>query len=149
MKVTNLAKGVANLPYISDNWTRESMLRIPWFPSVMSHRTLTAITRFLHFANNTTALTHDDPSYDRLRTVRKVIEILQRRFQELYTPGMCVSIDESMIGSRARLSFLQYLPKKPMKWGIKVWVCAEAKTGYIHTFDIYTGQGESCEHGLG
>ena len=33
-----------------------------------------------------------------------------------------------MIGTRGRLSFLQYLPKKPTKWGIKLWVCAESKT---------------------
>ena len=26
-----------------------------------------------------------------------------------------------------------------IKWGIKVWVCADAVTGYVHTFEIYTG----------
>ena len=31
-----------------------------------------------------------------------------------------------MIGTKCRLSFIQYLPAKPTKWGIKVWVCADA-----------------------
>ena len=54
--------------------------------------------------------------------------MIQEQSQKLYVPGKEVSIDESMIGTKARLSFLQYLPKKPTKWGVKVWVCSEAKT---------------------
>ena len=33
-----------------------------------------------------------------------------------------------------------YLPKKPTKFGIKVFVNSEAKTGYVLSFDIYTGK---------
>ena len=51
-----------------------------------------------------------------------------------------MSIDESMIGTMCRLSFIQYLPAKPTKWGIKVWVCSDAATGYILSFSIYTGK---------
>lgn len=40
------------------------------------------------------------------------------------------------------------MPKKPTKWGIKVWVLSEAKTGYIYDFRIYTGKGEVHEQGL-
>ena len=31
------------------------------------------------------------------------------------------------------------MPKKPTKWGIKVWVCSDSVCGYIVTFDVYTG----------
>ena len=48
-----------------------------------------------------------------------------------------------MIGTKCRLSFIQYLPKKPVKWGIKVWVCADAVNGYIYTFDVYCGANSS------
>ena len=44
-----------------------------------------------------------------------------------------------MIGTRCRISFLQYMPKKPTRFGIKVWVIAEAKTGYVLDFAVYTG----------
>ena len=44
-----------------------------------------------------------------------------------------------MIGTRCRIAFLQYIPKIPTKFGIKVWVLAEAKTRYVLDFDIYTG----------
>ena len=31
------------------------------------------------------------------------------------------------------------MPKKPAKFGVKVWVNAETKTGYILNFQVYTG----------
>jgi len=31
------------------------------------------------------------------------------------------------------------MAKKPVKWGIKVWVCSDSVNGYIVTFDVYTG----------
>ena len=52
---------------------------------------------------------------------------------------------------QCRVSFLQYLPKKPFKFGVKVWVLAEAKTGYVIGFQIYTGttSSENTSKGLG
>ena len=55
-------------------------------------------------------------------------------------PGQQLSIDESMIGTKCRLSFIQYLQAKPTKWGIKMWVCSDAATWYILSFSIYTGK---------
>ena len=50
-----------------------------------------------------------------------------------------------------RSSMKQYLPKKPIKRGFKVWVRAESRTGYFADFNVYTGKTESSEgeHGLG
>ena len=64
---------------------------------------------------------------------------LSSKCLELYNPHSQISIDKSMIGTKCRLSFIQYLPKKPMKWGIKVWVCADSVNGYIYIFDVYCG----------
>ena len=66
----------------------------------------------------------------------------------MYGPGMHISVDESMIGTKGRLSFLQYMPEKPTKWGIKLLVCCESTTGYIYNYQVYTGKAEHCEHGL-
>jgi len=32
---------------------------------------------------------------------------------------------------------------KPTKWGVKVWVNSESKTGYVVRFDIHTGKQHS------
>jgi len=54
-----------------------------------------------------------------------------------------------MVGTRCRISFLQYLPKKSTKFGIKVWINAKAKTGYVLNFQVYTGsETKAKEKGL-
>jgi len=34
----------------------------------------------------------------------------------------------------------QYMPMKPVKRGIKVWVCTEALSGFVCDFHVYTGK---------
>ena len=31
------------------------------------------------------------------------------------------------------------MPKKPTKWGIKAWVLADSRTGYVHNLQLYSG----------
>ena len=45
-----------------------------------------------------------------------------------------------MIPFKGRLSFKQYMKDKPMKYGIKVFVLADGKYGYIKRIQIYTGK---------
>ena len=42
-----------------------------------------------------------------------------------------------MIGTKYSIYFLQYIPKKPTKWGIKAFVNAESSTGYVLKFEMY------------
>ena len=51
-----------------------------------------------------------------------------------------MSIDEAMVKYKGRVFFGIYMPKKPIKWGIKVWMIAEPKTGYISNFTVYLGK---------
>ena len=54
-----------------------------------------------------------------------------------------------MIAFKGRLSFLQYLPRKPHKWGMKAWVLADARNGYTWNWKLYTGKEEGqVEMGL-
>ena len=42
------------------------------------------------------------------------------------------------------------MPKKPIKCGIKVWAQADAKTGFVSSFEVYTEKkGDKVETGLG
>ena len=63
--------------------------------------------------------------------MRFLIDALNQRYEVVYKPDGHLSIDESMIKFKGRLSFRQYLPNKPIKWGIKVWAMCESKTGYM------------------
>ena len=43
----------------------------------------------------------------------------------------------------------QYIPKKPIKRGFKVWVHSDGHTGYVCQFDVYSGRDGASEVGLG
>ena len=45
-----------------------------------------------------------------------------------------------MIKFRGRLAFRQYMPAKPTKYGIKVWMRSDPTNGYTNVFQIYTGK---------
>ena len=70
--------------------------------------------------------------------------------ESLYAPTRNLSIDKEMIGTKSRVSFIQYMPKKPQKIGIKLWELRESLTGYCFHIHIYTGKADSegVEHGL-
>lgn len=60
------------------------------------------------------------------------------------------SIDECMVKFKGRCSLKQYMPKKPIKKGFKIWARCDAKTGYLYQFQIYTGKVDGIENeGLG
>ena len=63
---------------------------------------------------------------DKLGKVRPLLTHLQRGLPQLFTPGVALSLDEAMIKFNGRLSWKQYMPKKPIKWGVKLWVLSDA-----------------------
>lgn len=57
----------------------------------------------------------------------------------IYEPSKNISIDEGMIAYKGQLSFRQYMPAKPTKYGIKVWMAADSDNGYMANFSVYLG----------
>lgn len=45
-----------------------------------------------------------------------------------------------MIGFQGRLSFHQYMPAKPTKYRIKVWMAADASNGFVNNHKVYLGK---------
>ena len=90
-----------------------------------------------------------EPGYNELFRLDVLPSTLNEKFDMVYASTRDLSIDEQMIGTKARVSFIQYMPKKLKKFGIKLWALCEAKTGYCLQFQIYTGKSDTGqEHGL-
>ena len=64
---------------------------------------------------------------------------LLERFKNCYNLHRDVAIDESMIGFKGHLWFIQYIPKKPTKWGMKA-VLADSLSGYTYNWKLYAGK---------
>ena len=74
-----------------------------------------SILRFQHLNDSTKYIPKGQPGYDALYKLRTFMDPLLENFQAAYSLGH-ISIDESMIGFKGRLYFIQYMPYKPNKW---------------------------------
>ena len=79
------------------------------------------LLKFLHLADNSKQVAQGQPGYDKLFKLRPFMDPLIHSFKEMFIPQQQLSIDEAMISYKGQLSFLQYLPKKPKRWGMKAW----------------------------
>ena len=137
-----ITMGIVDLPSVKDYWSTIWPFHTPHFSKLLSRDRFLLFLKFLHLADNTKQVPRGQPGYDKLFKLRPFVDPLIRSFQEMFVPQKQLSIDEGMISYKGRLSFLQYLPKKPQKWGMKVWVLADSKLGYTYNWKLYCGKEE-------
>ena len=132
--------GIAHLPSMDDYWTKDPFLHYAPIADRMPRWRFRELSRYLHFVNNEDLAQRGDPTYDRLGKVRPLINHLSSKFATLYHPSKDVAVDEVMIKFQGRSSLKQYMPLKPIKRGIKVWVLGDSTNGYFSRFEVYTGR---------
>ncbi|XP_032419785.1 piggyBac transposable element-derived protein 4-like [Xiphophorus hellerii] len=77
---------------------------------------------------------------DKLAVIREVWDKWVERLPYLYNPGPEVTVDEQLVPFKGRCPFWQYMPSKPAKYGIKVWVACDAKSSYAWNMQMYMGK---------
>uniref|UniRef100_A0A3P8SVH4 PiggyBac transposable element-derived protein domain-containing protein n=1 Tax=Amphiprion percula TaxID=161767 RepID=A0A3P8SVH4_AMPPE len=80
---------------------------------------------------------------DKLAAFRVLWEKWFARLPLLFNPGVDVCVDEQLVGFKGRCGFRQYMPNKPAKYGIKIWVTCDVATSYAWRMQIYTGKPHS------
>ena len=75
-----------------------------------------------------------DPQHDNLFTVRPVLDHIIQCFKMELRPQKDLSVDEVLVKFKGQLGMKQYMPMKPIKHGIKVWVCTKASSGFVCDF---------------
>lgn len=129
--------GIVKKPSYTMYWSTDHTIQTPIFAECMSLRRIQIILQFLHFVDA------DEGSIDKIRKVRPVLEYLVERFQEIYRPGRDISIDETLLRFKGRLSLKQCNLSKRARFGIKLYKTCESVTGYVYNCTIYTGKDES------
>ena len=142
----SILMGVNHVPSLDDYWSRDQRLRYAPIADRIPRWRFREISRYLHFVDNDHLAPRGDPAHDRLGKVRPLITHLSNKFVEVYDPSREVAVDEAMIKFQGHSSLKQYMPMKPIKRGIKVWVLGDSTNGY---FSRYTGKGEERVEGLG
>ena len=131
--------GLVSYPTIEDSWVTSWPFATTTFNSIMMRDRFSLIMRFLHLNDSSKYIPKGQPGYDALYKLRPFADPLISNFQSAFSLGREISVDESMIGFKGRLWFIQYMPKKPTKWGMKAFVLADSVTGYTYNWRLYTG----------
>ena len=108
----------------------------------------TLLSCYLHFCNEEDALPKTHVNYDKLYKIRFLLQHLQQKFQVQHVPHQQVSVDECMVPFHIRLGFKQYCKDKPVMFGIKVFLLADATNGYNYNFNVYSGKDADSHFGL-
>lgn len=135
-----VALSVMQVPSYSIAWGSSRIFSLPGICQVMTKNRFEKISKYLHLNDKNAQVPRGHPNYDKLYLVRPVLEHVNQKCLENYNPPRDQSVDEAMVAYRGRLSFRQYLPAKPTKYGIKVWMRASSTSGYCHEFQVYTGR---------
>ena len=135
-----LLMGVVQLPGYRHYWSKRPDLRQHAIASIMTVNRYERITRAFHLNDSEKNPPRGSPNHDKLHKVRPVIDNSKKQFPAHYQPHKNMAVDEAMIKFKGRCSFLQYIPSKPCKWGIKAWGLAASESFYLLNFDVYTGK---------
>ena len=138
--------GIVKLPSIYDYWQTSEIFHYSPIASRISRDRFSEISRYLHFVDNTILSPPGTQEYDRLGKVRGILDMFKAQFLAIHKE---VSIYEAMVAYKGRSSMKQYLPKKPIKRGFKIWMRADAVNGYVSEFSVYTGKVKDAPGALG
>ena len=135
-----LYMGIVKLPEMRHHWEQGIVLRPSAASSIMPRDRFMLILKFLHLNNDAY-----DFKTDSLYKVRQFLLTLLPNFKKFYQLEENISIDEKMIKFTGRSHMKQYVKNKAVKWGFKVFILAEASSGYVYDWKLYEGKKYSTQ----
>ncbi|XP_022109380.1 piggyBac transposable element-derived protein 4-like [Acanthaster planci] len=77
---------------------------------------------------------------DKFAPIRDIFDQFAASCRRYYSAGENVPVDKQLVPFRGRCPFLQYMPSKPAKYGIKFWLCVDVDTHYTLNIFLYLGK---------
>ena len=121
---------------VSEIWNEKSVHYIDVVCATMTRERFKLLSRYITFDDIHTR-------EDRVQTdkkffkFRQVFNHIRAKCQTAYEPGCHTCVDEELYPFRGRFQARQYMPKKPARYGIKIWQLVDSKTHYLLNFDVY------------
>lgn len=141
----SLYMGVVKLPNRRMYWSPKT--RIDAVAETMPRNRFDDILRILHFNDNSKQKGIGEEGYNKLFKIQPITDHLRGKFKGVVLPETYHAIDEMMIAFKGHHSLKMYMPKKPTKWGYKLWVRAGV-SGYVYDFEISGGNTKGPPDGV-
>ena len=135
-----IGMGLVVKPKLSDYWTVDPIMCTPGFGQIMTRNRFELILKFFHLADNAKLIPRNQEGHDPIFRVREMLNRYADRCRTVYIPDQEIALDEATVPWKGNLSFKIYNPKKPVKFGIKIYMLCESKSGYISEWQVYTGK---------
>ena len=87
----------------------------------MSRTRYQEILRYLHFVDNNTLTPRDQDGYNKLGKIQPLLNLILPKFQETYCPSRNLSVDETLVKFKGKLSWKQFIKDKPARFGLKLF----------------------------
>ncbi|XP_067940184.1 piggyBac transposable element-derived protein 4-like, partial [Watersipora subatra] len=139
-----LLMGIVKKPTLSSYWSTDPLLSTPVFSKMISRNRFLMVLSSLHFTDNS-----ENPAGNKLFKLGSVFAMICDRLSSVLLPGKFISIDESLLAWKGRLSFRQYIPSKRSRFGIKLFALCDAVSGYVHKLSVYIGDEQEQAEGTG
>ncbi|CAF1258417.1 unnamed protein product [Rotaria sordida] len=140
-----LMTGVYSFPQQRYFWMNTT--RVESITSAMSRDRFLQIKRNIHVFDNTNQLDSNDPNFDRAYKVLPLLNIVKENSRKIPKEEK-LSADEQIILFKGRSIMKQHMPKKPLRWGYKMFILAGNGSGLCYDFIFYTGKEGKSVHGL-
>lgn len=135
--------GLDKKPELRDYWSKNPLYKNDISKSCgFSRNRFEVFLHCFHISDN-----EDVPPNNRLYKISPLITVLNNKFQKICQPNEFVCIDETMVPFRGRLSFLQYVPGKRHKYGIKLFKLCLSE-GYTYALKVYAGKEQPSQKSL-
>lgn len=105
--------------------------------ALFSYKRFLFLLRALRFDSIMTR--KDREKTDKLAAIRLIYTLFVSNCKDNYSLGEFVTIDEMLHPFRGRCGFVQYMPQKPAKYGVKIYALCDSKTYYTWNFELYCG----------
>lgn len=132
-----LLQGQIHLPSIRKLFSKDPLYYHPIFGATMSGRRFEQILRC--FSCQIT-----ESSEDKLTKIRPLVDMIRDSFQKAFSPKQNLSLDESLLLFRGRLSIRQYIKIKAAKYGIEFFELT-TPDGYVLNFEVYEGKNSKTD----
>ena len=107
--------GIQYLPEDRLHWDKDEFIGNSGIRKTLTVNRFHKLMKYVHISDRATEAQRGDPNYDKLAKIQPMLEIVQQTFQDHYKPGKEQTIDEGMITYKGRLSFMKYMPARPIK----------------------------------
>ena len=74
---------------------------------------------------------------DKFSPIRQLFEQFKRNCKKNYELSEFTTIDEMLRAFHGRCPFRMYMPNKPAKYGLKIYIICDAKTSYMWDANVF------------